>query len=284
MGGDDRLHSQHFSFSGATGTPRPRPWLPCSAAGWLWARSGDALAAAVLLVALGPFGSEGPLDQALCLVGLPLLTAAFLVATALQAPPHASWAKRLVLGSQWAAVLGPLSYPIYLFHEAIGDVYMQMAVKGYWGQWRSLLPPPGTPWWPTKYELYVSPWMSTQPAVLKLAALALSVAFGWLVQTYLMDVGVLALLGAGAQAWRWASRAVTKAPRHRHRRHRSGAGADGGPVAVVEGPVDAGAAARGGWARLRLLRGRGGAGGGGSQLGVEGRQGGATAEATVLAV
>lgn len=264
MGDNDRHN--HFSFSGTPtdGTLRRRPWLPRATASWLWARSGDALAASVVLVALGPFGSEGQLDQALCLMGLPLLAAAFLVATALQGPPHASWAKCLVLGSQWAAILGPLSYPIYLVHEVIGDIYLQMAVKGYYAQWHSLLPPPGTPWWPDKYTLYVTPWMSTQPAVLKLAALALSVAFAWLVQTYVVDIGVLALLDAAARAWRWAAKPSPPHGRARapHRRHCSGAAAGEEPVGRAEGAV-----AHGGWARLRLAGRRGG----GSQLGVGGR-------------
>ncbi len=250
----DRPHRRRFGFSSSsssnTNSSSRHRGLPSAAAGWLWARAGDALAAAILFLVLEPLGSQGQVDQALCLVALPLLTAAFVVVTALQGPRHASWVKRWVLASRWAGILGALSYAIYLTHEVIGDIYLQMAVKGLYTKWRGLLPPPNTPWYPTKYELYVTPWMSTQPAVLKLAALALAIVVGWLLQTYVVDMGVLALLDAGGRAWRWASTKVTSRPPSRQRSRSGGSGKQ--QPSTGSGAADGG---RGfGWARLRVPR------------------------------
>ena len=170
-----------------------------------WAHSADLIAALIVILVTGHFGTEQEhhlKDQGICLVAIPMLAAVFVLITALQGPGSKSLVRTLILESDWVGILGKLSYAIYLFHEAIGDVYMQMAVKGYYQAWKGLVPPAGTPWW-TKYQLYIMPWMSTQPFVLKFAAFSLSIVFGWIVSHYIIDIGLMAAIEYTGKAYAW---------------------------------------------------------------------------------
>ena len=85
-------------------------------------------------------------DRFVALFLMPLAATALVLTTCLQVVAHKSWLKAAVLESDWAGLLGKLSFAIYLLHETIGDFYLQMGVKGHFKQWGSLLAPPGVSW------------------------------------------------------------------------------------------------------------------------------------------
>jgi hypothetical protein len=87
-------------------------------------------------------------------------------------------------------------------HTHTGDVYFQMGVKGLFRAWHGLFPPAHTPW-ETVYEVFISPWMSTQSGVLKAGALALAICMAWVVTHYVTGHGLIQLLAAWERGAAW---------------------------------------------------------------------------------
>jgi len=216
----------HVSKYTYGGTPVWWRFVPRSAhQGWQrvvvargWALSVDIVAALIIYVVVYPHIMSTILDLSTYLVILPIMTSIFVVMLLLtqtdrQLQP--SPIIKYVLESDAANILGQYAYPIYLFHEMIGDVYMRYAVMDLYRQWNGMIPPPHTPWY-TKYQMFLEPWMSSQSYVLKLATLSLTIVVSWLVTHYVTEgvfLDVLNYLGGGID---WAKRKMGKACRRHH--------------------------------------------------------------------
>jgi len=110
----------------------------------------DGLSAAIIFIVLEKHWAMKPrLDHALYLIVLPIMTSILVVMLLLSPTDRRVQPTpiiKIILESDGAQILGKLSFAIYLFHEVIGDVYMQFAVKQLYQQWHGMLPPPYTPW------------------------------------------------------------------------------------------------------------------------------------------
>jgi len=118
--------------------------------GRLWAHSIDLLAAAIIYLVTTKTAMSLHWDLAVYLIIIPFLTSNFVLMLLLTPTDNVAAQPtpfiKYILDSDAANILGQYTYAIYLFHEVIGDVYMQYAVKGLYSLWGGMRPPPDTPW------------------------------------------------------------------------------------------------------------------------------------------
>jgi peptidoglycan/LPS O-acetylase OafA/YrhL len=171
------------------------------------------------LIALAPprvaWGSRF-FDFCLCTYALPAAFAVLLISLAHPGPPK-GWLSQYVLGNHIVVFLGRLSWPIYLLHKAIGDIYAYTAVQHleiselFVTSGFSIMPSPSQPF-SVKIAVGNGQWLNNQHWLLKLAVFALVVGCSWLAHEYYQRAIINAALAVAKRVPMWWSPDASQSP------------------------------------------------------------------------